>query len=248
MRKRRIFAPSLDWSDDHIKLDKSQSHHVKDVLRLKTGSCLTCFDETGRTCETRIQDIQDDVIYLRILEIKPVSEKKRSGISLAQSIVKSNSMDLIVQKCAELGVVEIIPFISDHSVIKLDEKRKENKINRWKKIAVEAVKQSGSPHIPDITEIAGFDRLIELSADYDMICVAHPYSDQFDLTKKIAEAKKILLVIGPEGGFSDSETGRFCELHNSFMWSFHDNILRAETAAVSALSILTYEMNKNSDE
>ena len=244
MKKRRIFAPSLDWSDDHIRLDKSQSHHVRDVLRLKIGSCLDCFDETGRVCETRIDGIKDGIIYLTILEMKPFLQNAGTGVSLAQSIVKSNSMDLIIQKAAELGTVEIIPFISDNSVIKLDEKRKNTKLDRWNKIAVEAVKQSGASQIPVINDIISLRGLLELSSGYETICVAHPYSDNLDLNQKIHQTEKILLVIGPEGGFSDDEIKSLEVLQNTFLWRFHDNILRAETAAVSALSILSYEMNK----
>jgi len=244
LKKRRIFAPSLDWSDDHIRLDKSQSHHIRDVLRLKIGSCLDCFDETGRVCETRIDGIKDGIIYLTILEMKSFSQKAGNGISLAQSIVKSNCMDLIIQKSAELGAVEIIPFISKNSVIKLDEKRKNTKIDRWKKIAVEAVKQSGSPQIPFINDIISLRELLELSSGYDMICIAHPYSERLDLDFKIFQSEKILLVVGPEGGFTDNEIEMLNNLPNTFLWNFHDNILRAETAALSALSILSYEMNK----
>jgi len=248
LKKRRIFAPSTYWFEDHIRLDKFQSHHLKDVLRFKIGSQLYCFDETGRVCQARIDKIQDDVLILQAIGVKTAEKKIQNSISLAQSIIKSNCMDLIIQKSVELGVYEIIPFTSENSVIRLDEKREQNKLHRWGRIAVEAVKQSGAYQVPCINHIVTFGGLVELSEKYDIICIAHPYSQQNSFTGEVAKGKKFLLVIGPEGGFTQHELNRFNGLPNSFMWSFHSNILRAETAAISALSILNYQMNRNYDE
>lgn len=245
MRERRFFAPSHCWHGDCISLDTEQSRHITTVLRLKIGNSLICFDETGRRAKAHIASIERGKIVLTIESEFFTDEKPLKKVTLAQSLIKPHNMDFIVQKSVELGVSALIPFYSAYSVVKLDDKRQESKMNRWQKIVIEAVQQCERNTIPHIAPILSFESLLETFREYDIIFVAHPYGTCKDIADYVDTARTIMVVIGPEGGFTAEEMDAFLSIKNVVGFKFNEQILRAETAALSSLAILEYMILRN---
>jgi len=242
LKRRRFFAPSKHWQDKLIILDSEQTHHLKDVLRVKIGESIICFDETGRECCAEINSYLPSGAELKITDFLPSSEISDKKITIAQSIIKPAKMDFIVQKTVELGIDEIIPFRSSYCSINLDEQRITKKSDRWNKISIEASKQCGRKSFVPVKDILDFDELIEKCCNYDKIVLADQYSGKMNISGHIENAKSIIIVIGPEGGFTEEETKIFSGIPGCVRFNFNENILRAETAAVAAVAIIKYEL------
>ena len=153
-------------------------------------------------------------------------------------------MDLIIQKATELGVKEIIPVITNRTIVKINDKNKENKkIDRWQKIALEASKQCRRGVVPKISEIITFDEmLLRLNAEENIIV---PYENEKSITMKNilknVSGNSINIIIGPEGGFEDLEIEKLSEIKSSIV-TLGPRILRTETAGFTAISIAMYEL------
>jgi len=240
LREKRFFAPSTCWGDQQILLDKSQTHHLISVLRSKKGGRVRCFDDTGRECEAEILTDDSDGAVLSILEFLDVDSPNELKVVLAQSVIKSSRMDMIIQKAVELGVGEIVPFFSCFSVVKLDSAKKDSKRKRWQRIAVEAAKQCKRTTIPSISEFVKFDGLVEEFPKYDKVFLADPYVDNVSIEEHLKGAESVLLIVGPEGGFESSECDLAKRQPNCIPFKFNRNILRAETAALSCVAVIQY--------
>ncbi len=240
MRKKRFFAPSTCWDDRQILLDKPQTHHLISVLRSKKGDCVRCFDDTGRECEAKILADDSDGAVLSILEFIDIDSTDDLKLVLAQSVIKSSRMDMIIQKSVELGVSAILPFFSCFSVVKLDPAKKESKLKRWQRISVEAAKQCKRTTIPSISEFLNFGDLVESFSKYDKVFLADPYCENVFIEEDLKNLEKILIVVGPEGGFESSECDLAKSQPNCIPFKFNKNILRAETAALSCIAIMQY--------
>jgi len=245
LKKRRFFAPSSQWIENKIFLDTDQTHHLKDVLRIKEGEEVICFDQTGRECSARILNCKSSQAELEINLILTANTTTCKTIALAQSLIKPAKMDFIIQKTVELGVDEIIPFRSAYCAVNLEDDRILKKSGRWNKIAVESSKQCGRKSVVRVEDMAGFEELIANCGNYDRIFLADRYySGDLNVSDHLRESRKILAVVGPEGGFTANETDRFLKLPNCVRFNFNENVLRAETAAVSAVAILKYEWQR----
>jgi len=240
LRKKRFFAPSACWSDGHILLDKSQTHHLISVLRSKTGDCVNCFDDTGKECEARIVSDNPDGAVLDILEFVDVVTSDEPKLVLAQSVIKSARMDMVIQKSVELGIDCIIPFFSSFSVVKLDSQKQASKIKRWQRMTVEAAKQCKRTVIPSVSEFIRFADLVKIFHKYDKVILADPYADKVSLKDEMKDVGDTLIVVGPEGGFDSHERDLAKSQPNCVLFKFNKNILRAETAALGCIAITQY--------
>ncbi len=241
LKKRRFFAPSSFWDDQAIRLDKTQSHHLLHVLRLDIGDVVWCFNESGSCAKTVVESVLSGRVILTITQRVFTQKVCSKSLTLAQSIIKSNRMDFVIQKAVELGVREIIPFFSDRCVIKLDADKTKAKLRRWHNIAVSAAKQSGRTDVAGIHKIGGFAYLLEKFSDYDTILVTDPYGNTSEGRRDIVQAQNILAVVGPEGGFSVSEYEAMYNHPKCVRVSINNNILRSETAALAVCAIVQYE-------
>jgi 16S rRNA (uracil1498-N3)-methyltransferase len=242
LRQRRFFSPAKCWQSDRIILEGEQIHHVFHVLRLRKGDTAVCFDETGRCAQTRIFHIDSVSGILEIVSLIPANQSSGARLTLAQAVVKSQRMDMIIQKTAELGVDSLIPFFSQNTVVELGTERQDTKRQRWRKIAVESAKQCGRNTVMEIGEFASADTLACGLKSYDLAILGCPCAKPLDISGLIASADNVIVIIGPEGGFTDREISAFTVASNCVPWRFSNTVLRAETAALSAIAIIQYAL------
>ena len=224
-----------------FELSDEDSYHIVKVMRNKIGDKVEIvIDKKLYICE--ITNINMPVTVKKIEEIDCESELP-CYITIAQSLVKEQKMDLILQKCCELGASEIIPVNTARSIVKLD-KKENKKAVRWNKILKEASEQSKRVVIPQLNEIMDIKDLAKLEYDIKILCTVNEVSTSIkNVLSKDLNNLKILLVIGPEGGFTDSEEKTLMD--NGFIsTSFGTRVLRTETASLYALSIINYILMK----
>ena len=225
--------------NDSLEIDIDDKRHIINVMRMTLGEFFQIvYNRNVYTCEiTEIS--KKDVKYKIVNEVK-FENNKNYKVIIASSIIKEQKMDYILQKATELGVDEIIPFVSERTVVKVDSK-KDNKINRWKKIVKEACEQSHRIEMPKISDIIDFKQLKNIDADIKIFCNTNEMPK--NIKKVLQESKKcgtILIVVGPEGGFSNSEVD-FLSNNEFISTTLGDNILRAETVPLYLLSVINYE-------
>ena len=229
---RLFFSKSLS-ADKTDKLDKSQSHYLTKVMRLKENEKFSLFNKDGEW-EAKIFSISKSIVQFRTISLIRHKENLKE-LWLAFSPIKSNYQNFMIQKATELGITKFIPIIFDRTVV-----RKIN-IDRLKKIVIEASEQSNRINIPKIENVQTLKSFLNLNS-MNLI-----FADLNSKNKKINKIKLIekviCLIIGPEGDFSEAERKEILSFKNVQSLKINDNILRSETAVISAISILNYVIN-----
>lgn len=220
-----------------VIISGDEANHMIKVLRMKEGEFLTLFDGDGNCAEGEIEKIENKTVYVKVIKRYQSESEPQLKITLFQAIPKNPKLDLIIQKATELGVTRIVPVNTKRIVAKID---KEAKIERLQKIAHEAAKQCGRAYIPPVTKPVGFeDALKEMNA---MDAAIIPYECERDgkmgdvLPKGI---KTLGIIIGPEGGFEESEVKKAMEAGVRPV-TLGKRILRTETAGLIASAIALY--------
>ena len=223
-------------------------NHIKNVLRKKIDDKINiCNSDTQKNYECVIKNIEENKIVCKILdEVKSLAESNLN-ITIFQGLPKSDKMELIIQKATELGVKTIVPVITKRTVIKLKDKDKQNKVDRWRKIAEVAAKQSGRDIIPTIENIIN---IADIKFDeFDKIFVLYENEEKISIKDEIEQLKNdnkeelnIGIVIGPEGGFAESEIEQLRLNQNVSVVTLGKRILRTETVALVVSGILMYEL------
>lgn len=225
--------------------DPEDVKHISRVLRLKEDQPIEICDGHNREYIGKISIVDKKEIKVWILENKESVTEPPIGVDLLQGIPKSTKMELIIQKCTELGINRVIPIITERTVVQLKDKKSEDKkVQRWQKIADEASKQSKRSVIPEVSSPLAFNKGIERFYDYDLVMI--PYEDEGkkgikEVLKENNEANKIAIIIGPEGGFQEEEV-EIARGRGAIPVSLGPRILRTETAGITALSIVMYEL------
>jgi len=233
----RIFADGQAGTGASITLSGEKAHYLSAVLRCKAGDTIIITDSTGSVYNARLTTLTRKQATLAVGKpCAPVPESPLEIIVL-QGLLKGEKMDLVIQKATELGVKQIIPVITERSQL-----RETRKTERWKKIAEEASRQCGRASIPFIEEPLDFMRALPGSSGANVCGIIFweregaPFSS---VLKQFGETKRIMLCIGPEGGFSEKEA-RTAADRGFVITSLGKRILRAETAAIAALAIVQF--------
>ena len=145
----RFYIPPNQWNPEALRLSEAEAHHARDVLRLKAGDKVVVFNGRGREITAEIDSLDQREITLRKLH-ESTTPPLRCRITLGQAIPKGKNMDLIVQKAVEIGAAEIVPIISDRTIVRLDEDEAAQKQTKWQTIAIEAAKQCGQNWLPEV--------------------------------------------------------------------------------------------------
>lgn len=229
---RRFYAAPENFHDRRVALDAEQTRHLRDVLRLRAGDEISVFDGEGNEFSSVVAEISKNRSVLRVLrETAPAAPESHLNLTLAVALLKGEKYDLVVQKAVELGVSELIPVQTKRCDVKF--KDGEKKLERWRKIVVEASKQCGRARLMRIDRVTHFDEIIE-SAKETRILFAERGGENFS---DIQTAGKLTAVVGSEGGWEDSEIE--AARSNDFrIVTLGGRILRAETAAIAVAAIL----------
>lgn len=260
MTTTRLYLPVFLQKGDVCRTTSDQSHYLGAVLRMKEGGRLIVFNGAGAEYETVIKRYTENGVELEIVEKREIPFADVS-VTLCQAIPKAEKMEGIIRHATELGANRIIPFLSTRSIPRPDlsqtsrkakiddhkEKLSVHKLARWRKIAVEACRQSGRADIPEITEIMTFtDMLSSLSGDGLRLI---PWEEETEVSIRAVLSRRglmpinkgITLAIGPEGGFSSEEID-MARRAGFISVSLGKRVLRVETASLAALAIIQYEI------
>lgn len=222
--------------------DASEIRHLAKVLRAEPGHMFEACNPDGKVFIVEVLSIGENAIHGKVVSSGKESLSKKVIVDLFQAVPKKNNMDLIVQKNTELGVNSIRPYVSSRTIVKIDEKNSSKKIERWRRIAREAAKQSKRADIPEIGEIFSFKEMLLELAGYDKVVLLYENEKRNSLDCLGANSESfrtLALIVGPEGGFSPSEVEDIEEL-GSVSVSLGPRILRTETAGFAALGIIQF--------
>jgi 16S rRNA (uracil1498-N3)-methyltransferase len=233
MSNIRLFFSNTLSADTIDRLDKSQSHYLAKVMRIKESEVFSIFNQNGEW-EAKVLKISKGIVEFKT--VKQLRKKESSKeLWLAFSPIKSNYQNFMIQKATELGVTKFLPIIFDRTVVR--------KINneRLEKIVIEASEQSNRLNVPEIEKSQNLKNFLN-SNSMDLI-FTDLNSDNKKIEKSKLTDKPICIIIGPEGDFSEAEREEILSFKDVQSLKINDNILRSETAVISAISIINYVIN-----
>ena len=214
------------------KLDKSQSHYLTKVMRINENEVFSLFNNNGEWV-AKILRISKSIVEFKVIK-KLRQKEKIKELWLAFSPIKSNYQNFMIQKATELGVTKYIPIIFERTIV-----RKINK-ERFEKIVIEASEQSNRINVPLIEPTQNLDNLLKNSMD---LIFTDLNSTNTKLDKSKFTNKPVCIIIGPEGDFSEAEREKILSFRGVQPFKINENILRSETAVISAISIVNYAIN-----
>lgn len=237
---RRFFAAPDNFKENLIVLSEDESRHSRDVLRLRAGERVAVFDGAGNEFLCSIERIERKVVSLLILEkINAPSSESNLNLTLAVALLKGEKFDLVVQKATELGVKRIVPLETARADVKIkDEKDVIKKLERWRRIALEAAKQSGRAVVPQIEKPIEFGSFLKTNAGEQGIFFAERGGEKLN---QIADPdfENLIVVVGAEGGWEEREIEQ-ARKANFIIVTLGGRILRAETAAIAAVALVQH--------
>ncbi|MBD1166227.1 16S rRNA (uracil(1498)-N(3))-methyltransferase [Pelagibacterales bacterium SAG-MED07] len=233
MSNIRLFFSAALSTDMTDKLDKSQSHYLSKVMRIKENEVFSLFNSDGEW-EAKVLSVSKNIIEFKIT--KQLRQKENTKeLWLAFSPIKSNYQNFMIQKATELGVTKFLPIIFDRTVV-----RKINK-ERLEKIVVEASEQSNRINVPIIEDIQDLNSFLKNNSIN--LIFTDLNSNKIKIDKSKLTDKPICIIIGPEGDFSEAEREKILTFRGVQPIKINENILRSETAVISTISIINYVIN-----
>lgn len=264
----RFYVDGCSESDKQIKITGEDVNHILNVLRLGVNDEITVSDGSSRDFQCRITQCNTDgepFILANIIDIFDNNSELPADIYLFQGVPKGDKMELIIQKCVELGVHSIVPVMMERTIVKLDDKKKEKKIARYNAISESAAKQSRRGIIPKVMPYMSMNEAISFAeSQMDYILFPYEFAEGMDGSRAIIDQlvkevfdeknikkdnssddinKSIAVFIGPEGGFADSEAKQLEDIGAKTM-SLGHRILRTETAGMTVMSILSFMLDR----
>jgi 16S rRNA (uracil1498-N3)-methyltransferase len=247
MSRRRFYAPptAFDQGERAVRLATEEARHLRDVLRLKRGDEAFVFDGEGREYRCRVEESRREGATLGIVEeVEPQRMESPLSLQLGVALLKSEKFDLVVQKATELGVAHIIPVMTKFADVRIrDDADGERRVARWKRIALEAVKQSGRARLPEVIEPTPFAALVESGWPGEGCRLVFSERDGRGLLEAAAQWAEgyagVTALIGPEGGWADEEIAHAKACGWSIV-TLGGRRLRAETAAIAVAALLQH--------
>jgi 16S rRNA (uracil1498-N3)-methyltransferase len=233
--KKNIYA-------DYMLITGSEAHHISKVMRHKPDDIIYVTDGLDNEYQTVIKSIEKNSVKAEIFNRTRKARETTAKITLAQSVIKGNHMDDIIEKATELGVSEIQPIITARTIASLSDK----KAQRYQKLMLSAMKTSTRTHLPCLSKLTDYQKLLETVDNYELALLAYEEEATNNRLKNILQhdyINKVLLIIGPEGGFNKEEVQK-AKTRGVKCFSLGPRRLRAETAAITALSLLLYELKE----
>jgi 16S rRNA (uracil1498-N3)-methyltransferase len=239
---RYFFIEPDGLKQSTVTIDGDEARHMGKVLRLKPGMTVGLSDGCGMQGEARIRTLTRDRVVLEVLRRFPSQREPSGELVVAQALLKDQKMDFLLRQLTELGMTRWLPFISERSVPQPDERRQASRAARWARIAREAVKQCRRGRIPELSPVGRLDDVLREASHCDTRILfwegarrALPIVADSDP----GGTRRILVIVGPEGGFSDGEAAA-AEQAGIRLATLGPRILRAETATVAACALVQH--------
>ena len=225
--------------DNRYFISGDDFNHIKNVLRMNVGEqFLVSCNDASDLCV--LESIQSDTIIAEILEENYQNTNLPIEIHLFQGLPKSDKLELIIQKAVELGVASVTPVAMKRSIVKIDDKKKKSKRERWQAIAEAAAKQSKRTAIPEVREVLSYKEMLAAAKDLDLLLVPYECAEGMTATKaalsQIKSGMSVGIIIGPEGGFETQEID-LAQQSGGKIISLGGRILRTETAAITTVAM-----------
>lgn len=233
----RFFTEETNGTQAVIRGDDAA--HIAKVLRMGLGESLTVCDCAGHDHLCRITEVSPKAVLLEITETLPSQSEPSVEVILYQALPKTDKMELIVQKCVELGVKRVVPVLTSRCVSRPDEKALKSKVERWGRIASEAAKQCGRGLLPEVTAVADFKQAVAELARHEQRVLFYERAGGFFSQTLDPKAKDFGIMVGPEGGFDEAEA-EYAAAQGVALAGLGPRILRTETAPICALSVIMY--------
>ncbi len=238
MELKRFFAPQSALTNDVITISGDEFYHLFKVLRHKEGYKIIVSLEDGKDYYCTITRMYKDYCEAKVDEVKDNPCISDITLTLFQALPKGNKIDFVIQKCVELGVTEIKPFISQYV--------NETKFNldRNQRIAIEASKQSCRSIKCEVSDVISFEEMLNQLANYDLVIFAYEKATtgKIGSIPQLKTSKRIAYIIGSEGGFLEDEVTQILN-RGAYMITLGSHILRTETASIVVAAIINYEIN-----
>lgn len=238
----RFFLSREQIRDNRGVITGRELIHLRKALRLRPGDPVTVFDGSGLEYDAMIRSLSAEQAEIEILRSYQANRESPLEMILAVGLTKGEKMDFVVEKAAELGAQAIVPFASVHAVPKLDEARARRRSERWAMIALSAAKQCGRSQVPQILPLCEFAQLVGQPREQTLKLLFWEREQSRtvrEVYEKHSGARSVLLTVGPEGGFSLEEAS-LAQKQGFESVSLGRRILRAETAAVSVMTLAQY--------
>lgn len=246
----RFYVEDCSQAQESITITGEDVNHIKNVLRLSVGDAVTICDGQGKEYICRIREIGTNAVEAGIEDICQNAAELPCAITLFQGMPKSDKMEFIIQKAVELGAVEIVPVMMKRTVVKLEEKKKEKKIERYQAISESAAKQSGRGIIPKVSMFCTWKEAMARMETFDAILLPYESAEGISYARDVVqqvshlpEGSRIAIFIGPEGGFAQEEVEQ-AQSAGAKIITLGNRILRTETAGLTILSILMFQMER----
>lgn len=245
----KFFVNEEQIERNEVIITGEDVNHIKNVLRLTIGeNIFICNKETSKSFMCKIIGFDNSKVECEVLEEILNTTEPNTYIHIFQGLPKSNKLELIIEKCTEIGVKEITPIIMKRTIVNVDEKDKNKKLSRWQKVAEVAAKQSKRDCILNVNSIINFQNIFEKLKDYDILLVAYENEKENTLKSVITKLKnrenlKIAVLIGPEGGIDEAEIN-LCKENSFIPITLGKRILRTETAPIVIASNILYELEE----
>ena len=245
---RRFFVAPEAVQDDIVQFDAELARHMGKVLRLTAGEQVTVSTGGSTAYLVELTEFQKDAVTGRILERMENLQETAIEVVLFQGMPKGDKLELIIQKCTELGVSAVVPVETSRSVVHLDSGKAAKKLERWQKIAQEASQQSKRVQVPTVGPYYNWKQFLQHLSEQNGLTIVFWEDEQTQSLKAFlrSQAKKpqrINLVVGPEGGLSEEEVEQLRAL-GAVSASLGKRILRTETAGMAGISMVMYEFDE----
>ena len=237
----RVFVEAPVAVGKRLVVEGSAANHIMRVLRLRSGEALTVFDGSGGEFGARIEEFRRDSVVVAVDDHRLLERESPLRLTLAQGISRGERMDWVIQKATELGTSRIVPLFTKRSMVRLDEKQADRKLQHWRAVAIAACEQCGRNRIPELAAPVDFFDVLPAEASGATRLLLSPTGDLRieDLGQDVRQgaSKGITVLIGPEGGLEDVE--QEAALAAGFKAvRLGPRVLRTETAAIAALTII----------
>lgn len=246
---QQIFINNSQINNNIIHVEGDDAKHLINAVRIKSGEQVRVSTSSEESYLCEVDATSDGVLTLKIID-ELLSTELSSKITLYQAIPKGDRMETILEKCTELGAYRIVPVEMERCVVKLDDKKKAKRLERYERIVESAAQQSKRSCIPELGPFMTLDEAVKESESADILRIV-PYEnkngmvDTVNVLNEVKNYKDIAVFIGPEGGFAPREIEALQAGENTRIISLGKRILRTDTAAITSIAMVMLEIEKN---